>query len=84
VLGIILLSSITIVLEAEPGLGDSHVLQVIEIASVCVFTAEFFIRLATTPSYIRFLMGFLNYIDLLAILPFYLELLITSTGGTVN
>lgn len=84
VLAIIMVSSLTIVLEAEPGMGESAALHGIEVASVCVFTTEFILRLMSTPDYGMFAVGVLNYVDLLAILPFYIELGIVSSGGQVN
>lgn len=40
---------------------------------VAVFTVEYSIRLATTPSYRNFIFSFFDTIDLLSILPFYVE-----------
>ncbi|CAF4437576.1 unnamed protein product, partial [Adineta steineri] len=48
------------------------------VQTVCVvfFTAEFFLRIISTPSYRRFLLSFFNWIDLGAIIPYYVFLII--------
>ncbi|CAF0713846.1 unnamed protein product [Adineta steineri] len=48
------------------------------VQTVCVvfFTTEFFLRIISTPSYRRFLLSFFNWIDLGAIIPYYVFLVI--------
>jgi Ion transport protein len=53
---------------------------VLESAVVGIFTVEFLIRLATTPSYLGFAKNIMNWIDFLAIAPYYIELMVD--GGT--
>lgn len=50
-----------------------------------IFTVEYVARLLTTPALGPFLTSFANFVDLVAIAPFYLELMITgsSTGAVV-
>jgi hypothetical protein len=48
------------------------------IQTICVsyFTIEFFLRVISTPSYWRFAISFLNWVDLAAIVPYYVFLFI--------
>ncbi|CAF0834952.1 unnamed protein product [Adineta ricciae] len=48
------------------------------IQAICIvfFTLEFLLRLVSCPSYLQFLKSILNWIDILAIVPFYIRLII--------
>ncbi|WKY16217.1 hypothetical protein Q1695_001141 [Nippostrongylus brasiliensis] len=52
------------------------------IETVCIiwFTFEFLLRLAVTPSRLQFLVGIMNIVDMVAIIPFYLELGLAMFG----
>ena len=50
------------------------VLYSLETASICWFTMEFLVRLVTSPDKKSFLKTMQTWVDVLAILPFYLEL----------
>eukprot|EP00662_Eupelagonemidae_sp_cell21_P041801 gene41801-28553_t len=45
----------------------------VETACIAVFTAEFSMRLLTTPNYLAFIRSMWTYIDILTILPYFLE-----------
>lgn len=48
------------------------------------FTIEFIIRLAVSNNKIKFLKSFLNILDLLSILPFYVSLILHSSSGSIG
>jgi len=50
-----------------------------EYVAVAVFTFEFVCRLLSTPSKRRFMTGMMNWVDLIAILPFYVEAIVAAT-----
>ncbi|UJR30489.1 hypothetical protein I4U23_018022 [Adineta vaga] len=52
------------------------------IQSICIafFTIEFLLRLISCPSYLNFIRSLLNWIDLLAIIPYYVILTINLLG----
>lgn len=56
----------------------SQLWQVLEIAFIFWFTVEYFLRFVSSPSKCEFMKSFLNNIDLLAILPFYIALTMNS------
>jgi potassium voltage-gated channel Shab-related subfamily B member 1 len=55
-------------------LVENPYLEYVEIVCMIWFTIEYLSRLIASPNKWRFLRGFLNIIDLLAILPFYISL----------
>lgn len=55
-----------------------------EIFAVACFTIEFVLRFVSCPSKLRFVQGTMNWVDLVAILPFYLELAFSAAGGDSN
>lgn len=57
----------------HPGCAVYFTLLAVEAFCVIVFTLEYGVRLATTPNYRKFFFSFFDTIDLLSILPFYLE-----------
>ena len=74
----ILISSTTFCMETMEQFTDEDSTAVfadIEIAVIVVFTLEYVLKLATCPRVWEFVRAPLNVIDLLAIIPFYLELL---------
>lgn len=65
--------------QAEQGTGGGDprpILELVEMLCVAFFTLEFLLRLASTPNLRRFARSALNLVDLVAILPFYLQLLL--------
>ena len=53
-----------------------QIINVIDVITVSFFTLEYFIRLACSPRKLKFVRGPMNMIDLFAIIPFYLSLLL--------
>ena len=73
--GLILYSVLCFSLETLPDLGPSArlFLHVSEIVVVVLFTIEYLIRFALAKQRLKFVFSFYGLIDLMAILPFYLE-----------
>lgn len=63
------------------GLPPDNPFTIIEDVCITIFTIEFALRVYSTPSFRTFITTPLNLIDLLAILPFYVELVAGGTGG---
>lgn len=71
---LIFASIVTICLETVPAMEDSKEgLHVAETVCVSVFTIEFASRFICARKKARFLASFLNIVDILAILPFYMQ-----------
>ncbi|GLC74566.1 hypothetical protein PLESTF_001528100 [Pleodorina starrii] len=80
---IILLNTITFCIESVPRYANTPVyesLTVVDYVCMGIFTAEYVARLATCPDLPRFLRSLSNLIDLVAILPFYVELCVKGTS----
>jgi voltage-gated potassium channel len=78
---IIVLSTIAMGIETFPNLPQwaSDGLHAFELFVVAVFTVEYVLRLLTTPEPIGYARSFFGIVDLLAIAPFYIALLLTGT-----
>ena len=87
-LAVIVISVIVFCMETEPEIRQqtpkykvtNAVIQYLEIICVVYFSGEFILRLIASPNKIRFFVDFLNIIDLLAIVPFYITLATKSEG----
>ncbi|XP_040476335.1 potassium voltage-gated channel subfamily V member 2 [Ursus maritimus] len=70
--------------QAEQGAGGGDprpILEHVEMLCMAFFTLEFLLRLASTPDLRRFARSALNVVDLVAILPLYLQLLLECFTG---
>ncbi|MBN3304364.1 potassium voltage-gated channel subfamily F member 1 [Amia ocellicauda] len=86
----ILISSVVLCLGTIPELQvedteGNHVehptLDAIETACIGWFTVEYILRLVSSPNKLRFAFTFMNIIDVLAIMPFYVSLTLTYLGN---
>ena len=55
---------------------DHPRIVVVEIICIIWFTFEYLVRTLTTPSYKKYFLSMMNHIDLVAILPFYIRLIV--------
>ncbi|CAL8271699.1 unnamed protein product [Merluccius merluccius] len=62
--------------------AEHPTLEAIETACVLWFTAEYVLRLASSPRKLRFARSFMNVVDLAAIAPFYVALGLSRLGGS--
>uniref|UniRef100_M3Y1A0 Potassium voltage-gated channel subfamily V member 2 n=1 Tax=Mustela putorius furo TaxID=9669 RepID=M3Y1A0_MUSPF len=68
--------------EMQQPAGDARpVLEHVEVLCIAFFTLEFLLRLASTPDLRGFARSALNVVDLVAILPLYLQLLLEGVTG---
>ncbi|CAB4012877.1 potassium voltage-gated channel subfamily A member 7-like [Paramuricea clavata] len=81
-LSIILISIVVFCIESLPSLKDMKVWFVISAVCNAWFTVEYIIRLACAKNKLTFLKGTLNIIDILSILPFYIDLIMKSVNAT--
>ena len=79
----IFLSSAAFIVETHLFFHKKHnnVFDSIEAVCVIIFTVEYVLRLLCCPSFAKFVRDPLNWIDFLAILPFYIEI---SVGGNAD
>ena len=85
VMGMIIVSCTAFVIQTLPQYIEStdNTWNIIEDLCITVFTIEFCLRIGSAPSRWKFIRQPLNIVDFLAILPFYLELLLgTAAGGS--
>jgi voltage-gated potassium channel len=75
-IGLILFSVFCISIETLPNLSNElqSALNAVEIFTVGIFTCEYLYRLFHTKNRFKFIFSFYGLVDLLAILPFYLNL----------
>ena len=91
-LAVIIVSIVTFCLESLPqfscidddGCSTKKEQPWLSIEIVCItwFTLEYLIRLFSSPQKIKFIKSFLNIIDLVAILPYYITLPLDTASGS--
>ena len=84
ILVLILISSVTFCLETMHSFeGPPHeqAFWVIECLCITAFTAEYVMKLLCCPDAKKFVVQPLNLVDLISIVPFYVELLLSTGGG---
>ena len=72
---LILISCVSFVVETIPGLHqkDEAMWDSMEFFCIMIFTAEFVLRVISTPNMKNFVKGPLNWVDFVAIAPWYAE-----------
>ncbi|XP_076872439.1 voltage-gated potassium channel regulatory subunit KCNF1-like [Brachyhypopomus gauderio] len=89
----ILLSSVVMCVSTIPELHvyddgghemENPTLEYIEMVCIVWFTAEYVLRLASAPNKVRFAFSFMNMVDFLTIMPFYVVLVLTHLGTAVT
>jgi voltage-gated potassium channel len=80
-LGCILLSVVAVMLESVASLRQSYGAELVSIewAFTLLFTLEYMLRLISVRRPLRYMVSFFGIVDLLAIIPTYLSLLIPGT-----
>uniref|UniRef100_A0A1A8F0Q5 Potassium voltage-gated channel, subfamily F, member 1a n=1 Tax=Nothobranchius korthausae TaxID=1143690 RepID=A0A1A8F0Q5_9TELE len=69
--------------DSEGNLTEHPTLEVIETVCIGWFTIEYLLRLISSPNKIKFVLSFMNIIDFMAIIPFFVVLILTSIGAGV-
>ncbi|KAF7666348.1 hypothetical protein LDENG_00110450 [Lucifuga dentata] len=69
--------------DAEGNLVEHPTLEVIETVCIGWFTIEYVLRLISSPNKIKFVLSIMNIIDFMAIMPFYVVLVLISFGAGV-
>jgi len=72
------------IMNSDGTITDHPRILVLEIICIIWFTFEYVIRTATCPSYKKYFLSMMNHIDLVAILPFYIRLLVESLNLNVG
>ncbi len=80
-LWLIVLSVVVVMVESVDSIRQEHfkLLYAIEWGVTILFTAEYLVRLYVARKRLRYALSFFGIIDLLAILPTYLDLILTGT-----
>ncbi|KAM3861442.1 voltage-gated potassium channel regulatory subunit KCNF1-like [Diretmus argenteus] len=69
--------------DSEGNLVEHPTLEVIETVCILWFTVEYILRLISSPNKVKFILSFMNIIDFMAIMPFFLVLTLTSLGAAM-
>jgi len=78
---LIIFGTLATILETIPGVHKTiDFFGHFETVCVINFTAEFVLRVLSCPNHCDFVMTFMNWIDFLSIIPFYMDLIVSDTG----
>jgi voltage-gated potassium channel len=82
----ILLSILVVVLDSVPAIGGPHadLMYALEWLFTLLFTVEYAARLATVRHPLRYAFSFYGLIDLLAVLPTYISLLVPGSEALID
>ncbi|KAI1895126.1 hypothetical protein AGOR_G00103090 [Albula goreensis] len=69
--------------DADGNQVEHPTLDAIETACIGWFTVEYLLRLVSSPNKVHFALSFMNIIDFMAIMPFYVVLTLTYLGTAV-
>lgn len=83
IIGLIFISTISFVMETVPDYMDWSHWFTIEAVVSTVFTIEYLLRIGTVKNPFKFSIRLLNIIDLLAVVPFFLDIIFQSTDTNV-
>ncbi|CAG03658.1 unnamed protein product, partial [Tetraodon nigroviridis] len=67
--------------DSEGNLSEHPTLEVIETMCIGWFTIEYILRLISCPNKVKFVLAFMNIVDFMAIMPFYVVLILTCFGA---
>ncbi|KAG2496769.1 hypothetical protein HYH03_005177 [Edaphochlamys debaryana] len=82
----ILVSTVCFCLETIPAYSEErgpevhHAFAIVETVTVQIFTADYLLRLVSCPDVLRFVVSPLNIIDLVSVVPWYVELALAGSG----
>uniref|UniRef100_A0A3B3R3E4 Voltage-gated potassium channel regulatory subunit KCNF1 n=1 Tax=Paramormyrops kingsleyae TaxID=1676925 RepID=A0A3B3R3E4_9TELE len=71
------------VVDAEGNHVEHPTLDAIETACIGWFTVEYILRLISSPNKVHFAFSFMNIVDFMAIMPFYVVLTLTYLGAAM-
>ncbi|XP_048830827.1 potassium voltage-gated channel subfamily F member 1 [Brienomyrus brachyistius] len=71
------------VVDAEGNHVEHPTLDAIETACIGWFTVEYVVRLISSPNKVHFALSFMNIVDFMAIMPFYVVLTLTYLGAAM-
>ncbi|EQC29462.1 hypothetical protein SDRG_12710 [Saprolegnia diclina VS20] len=75
--------SLIFVLQTEPSLSTfAEQLTTAEHVCIYLFSVEFVVRVACAPHYVSFFLDIFNWIDLVSVMPFYLELMLNMKSAS--
>eukprot|EP00732_Lithocolla_globosa_P001923 Lithocolla_globosa_v1_NODE_1106_length_2866_cov_12.933120.p1 type:complete len:430 gc:universal NODE_1106_length_2866_cov_12.933120:1535-2824(+) len=84
VMVVIVFSTFTLIISSIPALADDRIWFVLETLVIAIFTLEYLARVITVPNKLSYITSPLNVIDLVAILPYYIELVVSAASTSTT